>query len=393
MKKIIAAVLVFSLLLAGCNMNGADAPAETTNEITETTTVPETTAQTEQVTERTVEKLEFPDIRNLKWGMSVEEVKAHEEGEPFKETVEDSGFSGQIQTLITYRNVEIDGYIAKMVLCVTDGIGLDGVNYHIPGDKYDEIYKKTISIYGKPQCDFDEPYPCATWIIPEKGYKIFLLSLNSKTTTQYSFYPLTDDEKQMEINREPATEETTTEQNTDWDAIKPDVRNVCWGMTVDEVKERETETLSYEYEKRLLVYANVTIMGKKSDLIYYFNDDGKLFQIVYSIDETGCDENSIMESYYFVNGVFIDLYGQPNEVWRFSDKDADKTEAEKNPGAWVLSGRLAITSGWNIDERTFTGHWIAKDKNAISHIVSYGSSKYFDELNQAQNEQQQQTKA
>ncbi|MGN0690353.1 MAG: hypothetical protein ACI4KH_08045 [Oscillospiraceae bacterium] len=393
MKKIVAAVLVFSLLLAGCNMNGADTPAETTNETTETTTVPETIAQTEQVTERTVEKLDFPDIRNLKWGMSVEEVKAHEEGEFFKETVEDSGFSGQIQTLITYRNIKIDGYTAKMVLCVTDGIGLDGVNYHIPGDKYDEIYEKTTALYGKPQCDFDEPSPCATWIIPEKGYKIFLLSLNSNTTTQYSFYPLTDDEKQMEINREPAPEETTTEQKVDWDAVKPDVRNVCWGMNVDEVKERETETLSYEYEKRLLVYENVTIMGKKADLIYYFNDEGKLFQIVYVIDETGCDENSIMESYYFVNGVFIDLYGQPNEVWRFSDKDADKTEAEKNPGAWVISGRLAITSGWNIDERTFTGHWISKDQNNINHIVSYGSSKYFDELNQAQNEQQQQTKA
>ena len=393
MKKIVAAVLAFSLLLAGCNMNGADAPAETTKETTETTTVPETTAQTEQVTERTVEKLEFPDIRNLKWGMSVEEVKAHEDDEPFKETVEESELSGQIQTLITYRNVEIEGYTAKMVLCVSDGIGLDGVNYHIPGDKYDEIYQKTTALYGKPQCDFDEPSPCATWIIPEKGYKIFLLSLNAKTTTQYSFYPLTDDEKQMEINREPAPEETTTEQKVDWDAVKPDVRNVCWGMTVDEVKERETETLSYEYEKRLLVYENVTIMGKKADLIYYFNDEGKLFQIVYVIDETGCDENSIMESYYFVNGVFIDLYGQPNEVWRFSDKDADKTEAEKNPGAWVISGRLAITSGWNIDERTFAGHWISKDQNNINHIVSYGSSKYFDELNQAQNEQQQQSKA
>lgn len=393
MKKIVAAVLVFSLLLAGCNMNGADAPAETTKETTETTTVPETTAQTEQVTERTVEKLEFPDIRNLKWGMSVEEVKAHEDDEPFKETVEESELSGQIQTLITYRNVEIEGYTAKMVLCVSDGIGLDGVNYHIPGDKYDEIYQKTTALYGKPQCDFDEPSPCATWIIPEKGYKIFLLSLNAKTTTQYSFYPLTDDEKQMEINSEPAPEETTTEQKVDWDAVKPDVRNVCWGMTNDDVKARETETLSYEYEKRLLVYENVTIMGKKADLIYYFNDEGKLFQIVYVIDEMGCDENSIMESYYFVNGVFIDLYGQPNEVWRFSDKDADKTEAEKNPGAWVLSGRLAITSGWNIDERTFTGHWIAKDQNNINHIVSYGSSKYFDELNQAQNEQQQQSKA
>ncbi len=393
MKKIVAAVLAFSLLLAGCNMNGADAPAETTKETTETTTVPETTAQTEQVTERTVEKLEFPDIRNLKWGMSVEEVKAHEDDEPFKETVEESELSGQIQTLITYRNVEIEGYTAKMVLCVSDGIGLDGVNYHIPGDKYDEIYQKTTALYGKPQCDFDEPSPCATWIIPEKGYKIFLLSLNAKTTTQYSFYPLTDDEKQMEINREPAPEETTTEQKVDWDAVKPDVRNVCWGMTNDDVKARETETLSYEYEKRLLVYENVTIMGKKADLIYYFNDEGKLFQIVYVIDETGCDENSIMESYYFVNGVFIDLYGQPNEVWRFSDKDADKTEAEKNPGAWVISGRLAITSGWNIDERTFAGHWISKDQNNINHIVSYGSSKYFDELNQAQNEQQQQSKA
>ena len=84
--------------------------------------------------------------------MSIEEVKHYETEINY---VENINSDNNAQTLLTYSNVGFDGYITEMTLCVTDGFGLDGVNYRIHDDKFEEIYSKFVNEYGKPTYDYD----------------------------------------------------------------------------------------------------------------------------------------------------------------------------------------------------------------------------------------------
>jgi hypothetical protein len=187
MKKMIIALLALcTISLCGCS-NSSD--VSETNIEANTTGILETSLpdETTITTISTMEIIENPDIRNFYWGMSVDEVKAHEDSEFFKEEVEES-ITGIIQTLITYRNVSFNDYSTKMVLCVEDGKGLTGVNYHITGNYYDELYESIVDDFGEPVSSLDENNKMATWEIPQNGYSIMLIDNDS--TTQYSFFYL-----------------------------------------------------------------------------------------------------------------------------------------------------------------------------------------------------------
>ena len=186
MKKIITSFTVFAFLLLCSCSNKTDtgiADAISSPDISNITSSTSTSANSEDdnitasettTTEHKYEDITNPDIRNLKWGMSIEEVKHYETEINYVENVNSDNND---QTLLTYSNVGFDGYITEMTLCVTDGFGLDGVNYRIQDDKFEEIYSKFVNEYGKPTYDYSDDFPNASWEIEKDNIIIFLYTL------------------------------------------------------------------------------------------------------------------------------------------------------------------------------------------------------------------------
>lgn len=204
MKKLLVFLTTFSLLLlCSCSENSNKTIDESEKNIaseSDSQIISETTSK-----EYKYEVIDNPDIRNLKWGMSVEEVKYYETEINYVENVNSDNND---QTLLTYSNVGFDGYITEMTLCVTDGFGLDGVNYRIHDDKFEEIYSKFVNEYGKPTYDYSDDFPNASWEIEKDNIIIFLLKYeNNGIITQCSFFPLNTD-----YNNDDTPKETTNKQ-------------------------------------------------------------------------------------------------------------------------------------------------------------------------------------
>lgn len=84
------------------------------------------------------------DIRNLKWGMSLEEVKLYESEVITKETYFKADGPIEAHTGLTYENVkipEIRNHNFEMIISVYDDYGLMGVNYSIEGGDLSEVYQ------------------------------------------------------------------------------------------------------------------------------------------------------------------------------------------------------------------------------------------------------------
>ena len=178
-------VIICSISLIGA-CNSPNNVSETTYNSTNTTT---TTTANDQ---NTIKIIENPDIRNLKWGMTVDEVIQFEEENNYEKSTNDDSIYKQ--TLLTYNNIIFEGYEAKMVLCITEGVGLDGVNYHIKGDKYNEIYNRLCEKYGTPTNENNSYSMSAYWDIEDENKSIMLMKIEAgEITTQYSFFPLAAD--------------------------------------------------------------------------------------------------------------------------------------------------------------------------------------------------------
>ena len=162
------------------------------------------------VTEET-EILADPDIRNLKWGMSLEEVRAHETAEKVGEEILDKG-NGKAQFLLNYKNVEFRGYTVDMVLSVMYDTGLDGVNYRIPAgtpEEADEIYSEfAVELKDIQNIRYEEGFIFRDF--SEEGYTVMLQ--NAVEYVQYSYFPLMDwDEEENDIGVKDNTEYETEE--------------------------------------------------------------------------------------------------------------------------------------------------------------------------------------
>lgn len=130
-----------------------------------------------------------PDVRNLQWGMTEEEVVQHETSKDYTKEIGD----GQI--LLTYEDIDLYGYDSQLVLCVENS-GLSGVNYRIYEDIYQELYDISVAEYGEPDEGEDGIY--AIWSISEKGYDIYLLGYYTDYV-QYSYFPIVDKSTDSDI--------------------------------------------------------------------------------------------------------------------------------------------------------------------------------------------------
>ena len=80
-------------------------------------------------------------LAQLEWGMSLEEVEAIM-GTPDEKEEDVVSGGGQVQTLLTFNDVDFRGSNSYIILCYTEENGFEGVNFHIPTDNSSELYAK-----------------------------------------------------------------------------------------------------------------------------------------------------------------------------------------------------------------------------------------------------------
>ncbi len=342
-----AVAFLLAVSLCGCNITGRERTRDT-EEIIESISTTKETEDTSSVSESAVEDekscymLDDPDIRNLKWGMTVEEVIAHEPEELSGRKVEKS-YSDQMQTLLTYDDVEFRGYKTQMILCVVDEIGLDGVNYHIADDDYYKVLMGELTKeYGEPTYnDTDKEYSISSscsWVMPDKGLYIFILKYTGHTQLSY-FCPNSLTEQADEINDSPELSQNVKQLED------PDIRNLKWGMTVEEVIAHEPEELSgrkvekgySDQMQTLLRYDDVEFRGYKTQMILCFVDGIGLNGVNYHIPD---------EDYYKVlMGELTEEYGEPT----YNNTDAGYSISSSC--SWDMPDK-----GLNIFILKYTGH-------------------------------------
>lgn len=145
----------------------------------------ETAENVEQVQENetllNVEELPDADIRNLKWGMTVDEVKVNETAFFLNEEYD----LEQNRTLLNY-SAEYNGLTAELTLNVSDTNGLTGVNYHIDGNYYQDFYTNGIEMYGEPDEQYDDgDFKSAWWYAPTEKYQVYIMFYDNVTSYDY----------------------------------------------------------------------------------------------------------------------------------------------------------------------------------------------------------------
>ena len=91
----------------------------------------------------------------------------------------------------------------------------------------------------------------------------------------------------------------------------PDFRNVCWGMTREEVMEREGKEC--KDTGRSLIYENVTVLNYNAELLYYFTEkEGNgVIEARYTIPLQGKVDYSYNNQYVEIYNALCEKYGKP----------------------------------------------------------------------------------
>ncbi len=152
----------------------------------------------------------FPDIRDLKWGMTVEEVKAHET-ETLSSEENDVRSSDRLQTLLNYENVEYKEYNTTMTLCVDKIDGLNGVNYYIDAETYPDAANTLKDALEKEYGEYDDSYGNYIWSMPEKNLTVVLYDW--QISVQVSYFPYIDLSQDSTADTEESGEDQTDDSN------------------------------------------------------------------------------------------------------------------------------------------------------------------------------------
>lgn len=96
------------------------------------------------------------------------------------------------------------------------------------------------------------------------------------------------------------------------ETANPDFRNVCWNMTIDEVKSSETAELDHE-EENGLTYVNVDVINYKAQLDYVFSD-GRLNKGIYYIDVTDRQDYEANNDFFKIHDALCEKYGDPEKT-------------------------------------------------------------------------------
>ncbi|MEF8799137.1 MAG: thermonuclease family protein [Candidatus Bipolaricaulota bacterium] len=169
-------------------------------------------------------------------------------------------------------------------------------------------------------------------------------------------------EETVETEQEPATSESskTPEQESE-----TNFRNTSWGMSREEVINREGEPS--DRTEKTIVYKE-TVAGIDATLGYQFVE-GKLASSGYVFQSTYINLNNHIDDYKKINKLLIDKYGEPvlnEEVWK---NDLFRGSSE-DYGSAISMGHLIYRTKWKMEE-TEVWHILSGEAYEITHAIRY----------------------
>jgi len=166
-------------------------PAETTTSPITTTPPPSTTTAASPLVNPS------PDIRNLNWGMTVNEVKKYESAKLVDEITQWNENEACNETMLTYSGIDYLGYKCNLTLCVCETKGLVGVNYCYDTSDYlaigKSVKKSLTDQYGEPNMNYSDEYSgIYTWNrVSYNNSQLIIIFTCFDVLCQLSYFPLT----------------------------------------------------------------------------------------------------------------------------------------------------------------------------------------------------------
>lgn len=171
------------------------------------------------------------------------------------------------------------------------------------------------------------------------------------------------------------TAEPTPEQEptpAPYVAENPDIRNINWGATMEQVIAAEGREPD-EVEGKLFVFSDETAAGKPATLFYQFNDEGKCCSVSYILAATHSNDNDYISDYKSLKEKLTDKYGEPAEDREIWNQSLFKDDPERY-GLAVACGHLRYLTMYNTDKATIS-LFMNGDNYQITTLLKYDSTE------------------
>lgn len=152
---------------------------------------------------------------------------------------------------------------------------------------------------------------------------------------------ITEDKKDEEMNLDE------TELVFDFDY---DLRKIQWGMTIEGVRKNEEATLSGQHKTESLIYKNIEVVNYDADLIYDFNENGKLYKATYLFTHEYEDRLKLFYIDDFMNlkSILTEKYGEPEYYNEIGLEEKYHEDTEKT-NSLLIEGNITLRARWETD--------------------------------------------
>lgn len=175
---------------------------------------------------------------------------------------------------------------------------------------------------------------------------------------------------EAETEEEDITEESPSERT-------PDIRNMCWGDSVETVKKTESGE-HIETDDGGLTY-EVEICGYPAYMILHFDDDYGLYMVSYLLDSSsdsslGAGPTIILNRYNSIVEKISEKYGTPEH--QETELDPAMAEFSDSTAHSVSSGYIVITDSWKNNKRTKIVGFIGQIDLEVNTLFCFNSAEF-----------------
>ncbi len=166
--------------------------------------------------------------------------------------------------------------------------------------------------------------------------------------------------------------ETTTERSLVSQNRKTDVRDFCWGDTMEIAKEVEKEAVIYETDNELLY--EVELCGNTVNMRLAFDEKYGLYDITYILDDSGGVQASIMlAKYYDIVDRISDKYGNSSHSEKKLSSLADYCDTTAEA---IKSGYVVVSDIWKNVYHTNIDGIIARYDYKVVFMFQFSSADF-----------------